>query len=93
MIHTLIVLSLTSLIWGSALYLRHYLDKRKKEKERKKAHDCQKRRFQRLAGIRPGRRYRVTTPTGSQFDDNGGYNLRFDLANMVEEIWTPVRGK
>lgn len=89
MIHTLIVLGLTSLIWGSALYLRHYLDKRKKEEEKRKQeekekdeHDCQKRRFQQLAGIKRGKRYRVTTPRNTTWDDED-YDLRFNLANMV----------
>ena len=93
MIHTLIVIGLTSLIWGSALYLRHYLDKKKTREKKMKYEDSTRQRFKQLAGIRPGKRYRVTSPTGSEFDEWGDYNLRFNLANMVEDVWIPVRGK
>ena len=76
MIHTLIVISLTSLIWGSALWLRRYLDKRSEQQKIKVINGLQRKRFQQLAGIKRGVRYRVTTP----YHNPWGH---YDLTNMT----------
>ena len=50
-----------------------------------------KKLWNRFFGHRGGRLIDINTTTENSGSGTGDYNLRFNLQNMTESIWTPIR--